>query len=47
LQKIFTRHGSEWLRTKWLGEQAVFEEFPDATIFRPTEMYGFGDSYLK
>ncbi len=38
---------SEWLKTKWHGENAVFEEFPDATIFRPTQMYGFPDHFVQ
>lgn len=33
------------LRTKWRGEQEVLNEFPDATIIRPTTMYGPNDHY--
>jgi len=36
---------SKWLRTKWEGEQAVLKEFPDATIFRACEMYGYNDHF--
>eukprot|EP00095_Tigriopus_kingsejongensis_P005589 maker-scaffold12_size759060-snap-gene-6.21 protein:Tk05589 transcript:maker-scaffold12_size759060-snap-gene-6.21-mRNA-1 annotation:"nadh dehydrogenase 1 alpha subcomplex subunit mitochondrial precursor" len=46
-KRVFLPGGSKYLRTKWEGEQRVLEEFPDATIFRPTELYGIGDAYLK
>ena len=46
MQKVFLPGGSEWLRTKWHGEQAVLEEFPDATIIRSTDVYGLDDSFL-
>merc|ERR1712218_491271 len=44
---LFLPGGSEWLRTKWQGEQAVLQEFPDATIFRPCEMYGHADYFVN
>ena len=43
----YARGPSKWLRTKWEGEQAVLKEFPDATIFRACEMYGYGDHFTQ
>lgn len=34
-------------RTKALGEQAAFEECPDATIIRPSLIFGPGDSFFN
>ena len=33
-ERAFLPRGSEWLRTKYAGELAVRDQFPDATIFR-------------
>lgn len=37
---------SKFYATKWEGENAVREEFPDAIIFRPSDMYGQSDRFL-
>merc|ERR1712241_977451 len=43
---VFMRGGSEFLRTKYEGEVRVRDVFPDATIMRPAEMFGFDDRFL-
>jgi NADH dehydrogenase (ubiquinone) 1 alpha subcomplex subunit 9 len=40
-------HGSEWMRTKYEGEQAVKEIYPWVTIVRPTQMFGPEDRFLN
>lgn len=42
----FLPGGSKWLKTKWQGERAVMAEFPEATIFRASEIYGQADDFL-
>jgi len=42
----FRKKGSKFYSTKWRGEQAVTEEYPDAIIFRPSDMWGQGDNFL-
>ncbi|XP_075234464.1 NADH:ubiquinone oxidoreductase subunit 39 [Lycorma delicatula] len=39
--------GSRYLATKWEGEQAVREVFPEAIIFKPSFMCGENDKFLK
>ncbi|XP_020285244.1 NADH dehydrogenase [ubiquinone] 1 alpha subcomplex subunit 9, mitochondrial [Pseudomyrmex gracilis] len=41
------KDGSQFLRTKWLGELAVREEFPEATIVRPSDIWGQEDRYTR
>jgi len=46
-EKAFLPGGSRFLSTKWEGEMAVRSEFPEATIFRPSDIYGHGDSFIN
>ncbi|XP_059481212.1 NADH dehydrogenase [ubiquinone] 1 alpha subcomplex subunit 9, mitochondrial [Neocloeon triangulifer] len=39
--------GSKILKTKFIGEQVVRDIFPDAVIFRPSDMYGSEDRFLR
>lgn len=41
------KEGSKTLSTKLKGEMAVREIFPEAVIFRPADMYGSGDRFLR
>eukprot|EP00090_Calanus_glacialis_P006165 TRINITY_DN1483_c0_g1_i1.p1 TRINITY_DN1483_c0_g1~~TRINITY_DN1483_c0_g1_i1.p1 ORF type:complete len:443 (-),score=135.49 TRINITY_DN1483_c0_g1_i1:111-1397(-) len=46
-ETAFLPGGSRFLKTKFMGELAVKSEFPEATIFRASDVYGQGDSYLN
>ncbi|XP_045175185.2 NADH dehydrogenase [ubiquinone] 1 alpha subcomplex subunit 9, mitochondrial-like [Mercenaria mercenaria] len=39
--------GSKFLKAKLEGEQAVREEFPEAIIFRPSDMIGLNDRFSE
>ncbi|KAK4317915.1 hypothetical protein Pmani_011052 [Petrolisthes manimaculis] len=39
--------GSKFLKSKGLGEQAVREAFPEATVLRPSDVYGQEDRFLR
>ncbi|XP_014272317.1 NADH dehydrogenase [ubiquinone] 1 alpha subcomplex subunit 9, mitochondrial [Halyomorpha halys] len=39
--------GSNFLKSKHLGEELVRKEFPEAIIFRPSDIYGQEDRFLK
>jgi len=44
-ERLWSKSGSEYLKSKFRGDMAVLEEFPDATIIRPSEMIGTYDWY--
>lgn len=44
---VVLKNGSQFLKSKYYGELAVREEFPDATIFRPADILGEHDRFLN
>lgn len=46
-EPIILKGGSKFYASKYRGEQAVLEEFPEATIFRPADIYGQEDRFLR
>lgn len=44
---IILKKGSGFLASKWRGEVAVKEEFPDAVIIRPSDIFGKEDNFLR
>ncbi|EFN75665.1 NADH dehydrogenase [ubiquinone] 1 alpha subcomplex subunit 9, mitochondrial [Harpegnathos saltator] len=47
VEPILLKEGSQFLKTKREGEQAVREEFPEATIVRPSTIWGQEDRFLN
>ncbi|KAJ8867340.1 hypothetical protein PR048_031141, partial [Dryococelus australis] len=47
IHPIILKKGSQCLASKWWGEQAVREEFPDAIIIKPGVIYGQEDRFIR
>lgn len=46
-QPILLENGSQFLRSKYYGEKAVREEFPEAIVFRPSDIVGQEDRFCR
>lgn len=44
---ILLKDGSKFLKSKYEGELAVRDEFPDAVIIRPADVYGQEDRFVR
>ena len=44
---LFIDGGSEFIRTKAMSEDAVYQHQPDAIIFRPSDIYGQQDRFFR
>ncbi|KDR23820.1 NADH dehydrogenase [ubiquinone] 1 alpha subcomplex subunit 9, mitochondrial [Zootermopsis nevadensis] len=44
---IILKNGSKFLQSKYYGELAVKEEFPEAIVFRPGVIFGQEDRFLR
>jgi len=44
---IFVKGGSRLLKAKHYGEMAVREEFPEAIVLRPSDVFGLEDRFLR
>ncbi|KAL1124536.1 hypothetical protein AAG570_001162 [Ranatra chinensis] len=46
-KSFLLKEGSRFLKTKWKGEVRLREEFPDAILVRPSDIYGQEDRFLR
>jgi NADH dehydrogenase (ubiquinone) 1 alpha subcomplex subunit 9 len=46
-EPLVYEQGSKFLQSKYEGELAVRDEFPDAIIFRPSDIFGQEDRFLR